>query len=184
MPCTPESSLAAVGFDIETTGVDEDSIVTVACVWSPSNGTQIHCFHDDDPSEVIRALDNAQYIYTYNGMEFDLPRFAKHCNRSAGAWVRKTVDPLYTMKYAMGLGACIKLNDVLHENGYEPKSGSGLQAVQFWHDGNREALRSYCMDDARLTYELCNKREGIKWAKKWILKLWEARVLDFQTCNA
>jgi hypothetical protein len=113
-------------------------------------------------------------------MEFDLPRFAKHCNCSMDAWVRKTVDPLYTMKHAMGLGACIKLNDVLKENGYEPKSGSGLQAVQFWQDGNREALESYCMDDARLTYELCDKRDGIKWAKKWILRLWEPRILEFQ----
>jgi len=180
MPRTPEpASITAVGFDIETTGVTHDAIVTVACVWSPEK--QAHCFYGEDPSEVVAMLDEAQYIYTYNGMEFDLPRFARHCGRSMGSWARKTVDPLYLLKHTMGLGACAKLNLVLQDNGFDPKSGSGLQAIQFWHDGDREALVSYCMDDARLTYELCDAKEGIKWTGRWIVRLREPAVLGFQT---
>ena len=176
LPCASEPPV--VGFDIETTGVGQDDIVTVACVWAP--GKQAHCFYDQDPSEVVAMLDSAKYIHTYNGMEFDLPRFAKHCGRTMEAWSRKTVDPLYVMKNVMGFGACAKLNDVLQENGYETKSGSGLQAIQFWYEGNRDALVSYCMDDARLTYELCEAKGGIKWSKRWVMHLKEARVLGFQ----
>lgn len=172
-------ALESVGFDIETTGIDAQAIVTVACVWGP-DGNQAHCFYGEDPSAVLEILNNAKHIYTFNGMEFDLPRFATHCNMSMEAWSRKTVDPLYTMKHTMGFGACVKLNDVLQENGFETKSGSGLQAIQFWNEGNRDALMSYCMDDARLTYELCAKTDGIKWAKRWVLKLRESRILDFQ----
>lgn len=168
---------AAVGFDIETTGVGPDDYVTVACVWSP-NRTE-HCLYGQDHSLVERMLDDAKYIYTFNGVEFDLPRFAKHCGRSMEAWSRKTVDPLFLMKNAMGYGACAKLNDLLLENGYEPKSGSGLQAIQFWNEGKFEELTSYCMDDARLTYLLCEAPE-IKWAKRWTLRLTQPRVIGFQ----
>ena len=169
---------SAVGFDIETTGVGPNDIVTVACVWAP--GTQAHCFYGEDPSSVVAILDSAKYIHTYNGVEFDLPRFARHCGRTMEAWRRKTVDPLYMMKHAMGIGACAKLNDILQENGFEPKSGSGLQAIQFWNEGNRDALVSYCMDDARLTYELCESSNGIKWAKRWVMRLREPAALSFQ----
>lgn len=127
----------AVGFDIETTGVGEDDIVTVACAWSPDK--QAHCFFGQDPSTIESMLDEAEFIYTFNGVEFDLPRFAKHCGRrTADGWIRKTVDPLFAMKHSLGFGACVKLNDVLKANGFEPKSGSGLQAIQFWQDGDRE----------------------------------------------
>jgi hypothetical protein len=125
-------------------------------------------------------LDEATHIYTFNGIEFDLPRFARHCGRGTEAWALKTVDPLFAMKNVLGFGACVKLNDVLTENGYSPKSGSGLEAIEMWHDGRHEALMAYCMDDARLTYELCASKNGIKWGRRWILNLNNPRILEFQ----
>ena len=166
----------AVGFDIETTGIGEDDIVTIACVWSPDK--QREAFYGDDFTEVLRMLDDADLIYTYNGIEFDLPRLAKHCKRDMAPWMRKTVDPLYMMKHTMGFGGCRKLNDLLVLNGFEPKSGSGLQAVQFWHNGERDKLSSYCMDDARLTYLLC-ECESVQWTQRWRVHMREARVLSF-----
>ena len=173
VPCQVEP---LVGFDIETTGIGPDDIVTVACAWSPNK--QAHCFYGEDFTPVLDMLNQAKYIYTFNGIEFDLPRFAKHCGRPMGDWARKTVDPLYLMRHGIGFGACAKLNNILHENGYEPKSGSGLQAIQFWNEGNRDALLSYCMDDARLTYAICDAAE-IKWGR-WTVKLRQTKVLDFQ----
>ena len=164
-----------MGFDIETTGVGPDDIVTVACAWSP--GKQAHCFHGQDPAPVLEMLDAAQYIYTFNCIEFDLPRFAKHCGRTTAAWARKTVDPLFLMRHGMGFGACAKLNDLLLDNGYQPKTASGLQAVQFWNEGNRDALVSYCMDDARLTHRLCDAEE-IKW-RRWTVRLRQPRAMGF-----
>ena len=123
-------------------------------------------------------LDEATFIHTYNGVEFDLPRLAKHCGRDMGPWMLKTVDPLYLMKIGMGYGACRKLNDMLVTNGFDPKSGSGLQAIEFWKNNDRAALQSYCMDDARLTYSLCEMNE-IRWGQQWILRMREARALSF-----
>ena len=60
-------------------------------------------------------LDSADSIYTFNGIEFDLPRFAKHCCRSMQLCCRKTVDLHYVMRDTMGLGACSKLNELLRE---------------------------------------------------------------------
>ena len=177
--CCSPATIGAVGFDIETTGIEDHDIVTVACVWSPT--AQATCFYGDDFSPVLRMLDDATLIHTYNGIEFDLPRFAKHCGRSSiGSWMRKTVDPHYLMRHAMGFGGCVRLNELLIANEFEPKSGSGLQAIQYWHEGNREALAAYCMDDARLTYELCETRAPIVWGgSQWRLGLWEHRVMRF-----
>jgi hypothetical protein len=166
----------AVGFDIETTGVGEHDIVTIACVWSP--GKQAEAFYGEDFTDVVKMLDDASFIYTYNGVEFDLPRLAKHCKRDLGPWLEKTVDPLYMMKHTMGFGACKKLNDLLLLNGFEPKSGSGLQAVEFWHNGERDKLSSYCMDDSRLTYLLCES-DSMYWSPRWRVHMRRGSVLEF-----
>jgi hypothetical protein len=171
-----------VGFDIETVGLEDSDILTVACVWSPT--AQATCFHGDDFTPVLEMLDAATLIHTFNGIEFDLPRLAKHCGRaSIASWVRKTADPHYLMRYTMGFGGCIRLNELLVANGFDPKSGSGLQAIHYWNEGNRDALAAYCMDDARLTYELCETRTGIVWgattAQQWRIHLWEPRVMRF-----
>ena len=178
MPRTAESTLSikAIGFDIETTGVGPNDFITVACAWSPER--EARCFHGEDFSEVMALLDRAEWIYTFNGIEFDLPRFAALCGRDIKPWIRKAVDPLYFMKHTMGLSACSKLNDLLRENGLEPKSGSGLQAIQLWNDGERTALADYCMDDCRLTYALC-EMEAIRWKERWELRLRQARPLAF-----
>ena len=165
-----------VGFDLETTGILDHDIVTVACVWSPC-GINVSCFHGEDFSPVLDLLDAATYIYTFNGISFDLPRIAKKCGRDMTPWLLKTVDPLFVMKGVLGFGACMKLNDLLLANGFEPKSGSGLAAVRYWQEGDLEALSSYCMDDARLTYELC-AAPSILWGK-WRVNLREANVVSF-----
>jgi hypothetical protein len=165
-----------IGFDLETTGIDEDALITVACVWSPC-GIRVSCFHGEDFTPVLDLLDAAKYIYTFNGISFDLPRLAKKCGRDMAPWVLKTVDPLFMMKGVIGFSACMKLNDLLIANGFEPKSGSGLAAIRYWHEGNLEALSSYCMDDARLTYELCAV-PSILWGK-WRVHLRDARAVSF-----
>ena len=165
-----------VGFDVETTGIGEHDIITVACAWSPC-GVRVACFHGEDFSPLLDVLDRAKYIYTFNGIDFDFPRLAKTCGRDMAPWLKKTVDPLFMMKGVLGFGACMKLDNLLIANGFECKSGSGLEAVRLWKEGNRTALSSYCMDDARLTYELCAV-PSILWGK-WRVQLREARAVSF-----
>jgi hypothetical protein len=165
-----------VGFDVETTGISNEDIITVACVWSPC-GVKVSCFHGEDFTPLLNVLDAAKYIYTFNGIDFDLPRLAKKCGRDMSPWVKKTVDPLYLMKGVLGFGACMKLDKLLMANGFECKSACGLEAIRFWNEGNLDALSSYCMDDARLTYELC-AAPSITWGK-WRVHLREARVVSF-----
>lgn len=165
-----------VGFDLETTGIEEHDIITVACVWSPC-GVRISCFHGEDFTPLLDVLDRAKFIYTFNGIGFDLPRLAKACKRDMARWVKKTVDPHFVMKGVLGIGACMKLDKLLITNGFECKSGSGLEAIRLWNEGNRAALSAYCMDDARLTYELCAV-PSILWGQ-WRVQLRESRVVSF-----
>jgi hypothetical protein len=69
---------------------------------------------------------------------------------------------------------------ILHTEFVYFREGAGERGtVRNWHEGNREALSAYCMDDARLTYELCETRAGILWGDQWRIHLWEQRVMRF-----
>ena len=64
------------------------------------------------------------------------------------------------------------------ENSLEPKSSSGMQAIQLWNDRHRQALLEYCVDDSRLTsrFLLCQIKE-IRWKQRCLILLAEAKVL-------
>ena len=168
--CDPTQH-TAIAMDIETTGKDVDNdIMTVCCMWSPTQ--QLSCFHFDDYSEIVKVLNDVDYILTFNGIHFDIPILARHCKVDPGAWVQKTVDPLFVMQNTLGFEASRKLDLVLKDNGFECKSASGLDAIEYWNTGKYDLLESYCMQDARLTYGLCSLRK-IRWSSTYSLNLYD-----------
>lgn len=170
-----------VAMDIETTGkcVINDKM-TVVCVWSPDETW--FCFGDEDFSKIVEILNQAQTIYTFNGIHFDIPILAKHCGVDPSTWMLKTVDPLFLMFSTMGFGACRKLDLVLSDNGFENKSGSGLDAIEYWKNNERDKLMKYCMQDAKLTYDVCSL-PLIKWGSCYVIDLYSnERVIRF-TCS-
>ncbi len=56
-------------------------------------------------------------------------------------------------KYA---GHRIKLDSLAHTNLGTGKSGSGLDALKYYKDGDFEKLAKYCLDDVRITRDLYN----------------------------
>jgi DNA polymerase elongation subunit (family B) len=164
-------STDSIALDIETNGLDmELDHPTVICIWSPTMERTF--FYHDDTAELIHILNTCRYIYTFNGVAFDIPWVAKHCNfADVGMWLRKTVDPLFFMQQCMGYGASKKMDIVLRENGMECKCASGLDAIRFWEEERLDELQNYCMMDARLTYSLCTL-PVLKWGL-YDLALWE-----------
>ncbi len=60
------------------------------------------------------------------------------------------------------LGFRMKLESVAQATLGEGKSGSGLDAIRYYREGNNEALARYCLDDVRITKDLYDygKRHG------------------------
>ena len=52
------------------------------------------------------------------------------------------------------LGFRMKLESVAQATLGEGKSGTGLDAIKYYREGNMEALAKYCMDDVRITKEI------------------------------
>lgn len=52
------------------------------------------------------------------------------------------------------LGYRMKLESVAQATLAEGKSGSGLDAIRYYREGNLDALAKYCQDDVRITKEL------------------------------
>jgi len=161
----------AVALDIETTGVkmNEDTITCVALVGEGWNA----CWHMGpgynhmEKRELLRdCLNNAQSIIVYNGALFDIPflqRFYNFEDGEVGPWMMKLIDPFYSARALLGRGACPKLSQILSLNGINPKTSSGLEAVNMAKEGRWEELADYCLNDTMVTYDLIHNRKEVNW---------------------
>lgn len=160
-------------FDIETTGLNQSDEVTAVCAL-------LHfCAEGREPeerrynvvelqgdrgreeklcAEVVRLLDGAQRIVSYNGEHFDLPFLARWAARTGvaadpGAWHAKSLD--YYRLILQRTGQSYKMQGLCIENALPvEKNGSGLDAVRWARTGEWDKLMRYCMQDVRVLHAL------------------------------
>ena len=174
--CESDSTLAQCGHNFDqcqatcVCAIAIDADLILRCASEPSeieyilkeHSKQAVFWRDEaekghDPFEtLLRWFDEAEAIVAYNGLHFDFPLLKKHYGRNGGqryfAHRCKTLD-----SYKLILAATdqsIGLNALLQANGFETKTGSGLEAIQWWHEGKRMKLRSYCMQDVKVMARL------------------------------
>jgi hypothetical protein len=105
---------------------------------------------------VLDAFEKAERLCAYNSVLFDIPFMAKQLDipsNITNAWLLKLCDPFHSMKTSFDF-TC-KLDKLLALNSLQCKSASGLQAIEMARNGEWDDLVSYCMDDVRLTAQLC-----------------------------
>ena len=148
-----------LAFDIETTGLDaERDDVTCVCAYDGTNQFSFvfgQC--KEDPGDFMALLDEAPRLCAFNGVRFDLPFLAKRWgvpDERVGGWVRKLFDPFEACR--LGLGRTFSLDRLLHANGLQGKTGSGLQAVEMARDGRWDELEMYCMHDTIMTHSVAS----------------------------
>ncbi len=178
---------AVFALDIETTGVEDDCALTCACTWDGELGRtwffRTPAEFDESRAEIVDRLEEARHVLAFGGARFDLPVLAR-CfgigSAALGRWMRKLVDPLYAAPTVLGAGSGQKLDEFLQRNGMPGKSGSGAHAVELARDGKWDELGSYCLDDARLTYEAIMARgwwaDGVRydpWCERGVFRLCE-----------
>lgn len=173
-------------FDVETNAIETDSNrasihVTVAVArWIHNNSDDIGCTcivpsaQEDDAlhSELAPRLDAAEAIVAYNGRGFDLrvllmAHFANEEGRKrVESWNAKLVDPFEVMRETTR--SWVKLDELLEANGLPCKTGSGLDAIKWWEDGEREKVARYCEADVEALRSLLVLQKPLRFP----IKVW------------
>lgn len=107
-------------------------------------------FLETDLPKLWPRLETADRVIGYNLFGFDYPCMQSYYTGD----LRKipTVDLLVEIEKRIGFR--VKLDDVAHATIGVGKSGHGLQAVEFWRNGDLEKLRDYCLQDVRVTRDV------------------------------
>jgi len=117
------------------------------------------CDDVDGFGPLLTLMDVADVIITYNGAAFDMPLLRKHYSTSNRYYAHrfKHLDLFSRLRDATGMW--ISLSNLATSNGLQPKTGNGLQAIEWWHAGNRDDLLAYCHSDVRILATLACKNE-------------------------
>ena len=146
-----------VVLDIETQNTFQDvgshnaSLLTVSLVGCYFYDTDtFETFLEPDLPKLWPRLEMADRVIGYNLFGFDYPCLQSYYTGD----FRKipTVDLLVEIEKRLGFR--IKLDSVAQATLGMGKSGTGLQAVEFWKNGEIDLLREYCTQDVRVTRDV------------------------------
>lgn len=144
-------------FDIETQntfqeiGNGDHTLLKVSLVgvWNSADGSYLS-FREPDLAKLWPLLEHADLVIGYNIKGFDLPVLNGYY---AGDLLKlPALDLMEEIQRALGYR--VKLDDVAKGTLGSGKSGSGLQAIQYFRNGEWDLLEKYCLDDVRITKEL------------------------------
>ncbi|MBI4133455.1 ribonuclease H-like domain-containing protein [Candidatus Uhrbacteria bacterium] len=144
-------------FDIETQNTFQEAgarnpqllKISLVGVWDSETDTYTSFLEDELP-KFWPLLEHADRLIGYNSRWFDVPVLA---NYYPGDLTKiPMLDILEEVERAIGFR--VKLDDVARSTLGVGKTGHGLQAVEFWRSGEIEKLRSYCLQDVRVTKEI------------------------------
>lgn len=107
-------------------------------------------FLEEEINKLFPYLENASLIIGFNINSFDLPVLQGYYPGNINQF--KTFDILDEIKNIVGRR--LALNDLIKATLGKKKSGHGLQAINFFQEGNMTELKKYCLDDVMLTKEL------------------------------
>ncbi|MEK9177747.1 MAG: ribonuclease H-like domain-containing protein, partial [Patescibacteria group bacterium] len=95
-------------------------------------------------------LEQADLLITFNGEHFDIPILNKYYSGDLSKI--KHIDLLKEVKQT--LGRRLKLDTIASATLGTNKTGSGMDAIEWWRSGEIDKIIKYCIDDVRITKEL------------------------------
>jgi len=146
-----------VVFDIETknffqdVGKNDPSLLDIALVAIYDSETEsFSSYLENELTKLWPILERADIIIGFNSDHFDIPLLNKYY---PGDLTKiKSLDILREIKNAYGRR--MRLDQIAEGTLGKHKSGGGRDAIDWWKSGDVEKVRSYCIDDVRLTKEL------------------------------
>jgi DEAD/DEAH box helicase domain-containing protein len=142
-----------ITFDIETAnwitgGFANVTELDIAVVGVHDSETDTYrCFLEKELPELWPVLERTDMLIGYNSDHFDIPLLNKYYPGDLGRI--KSLDLLKEI-YA-STGRRFRLDAIADGTLGVKKIGSGAQSLKWWHDGEVEKVREYCLKDVEIT---------------------------------
>ncbi len=144
-------------FDIETrnvfadVGKNDPALLDLALVAIHDSETnEYSSYLQEDLGKLWPILERADIIIGFNSDHFDIPLLNKYY---PGDLTKiKSLDILKEIHKSYGRR--MKLDQLAEGTLGKKKSGHGLDAIVWWKQGEIEKIRTYCIDDVRITKEI------------------------------
>ncbi len=122
--------------------------VAVAVTWDQEHG--FRRWFEKDAERLVTELARFSRIITFNGNRFDLEVLRGY------APIEKLLSRSFDLLADLHarLGHRVRLDDLARETLGRGKTGSGVEAVQWWRAGQRERVAMYCEKDVRLLIDM------------------------------
>jgi len=151
------SKLNKIVFDLETKNIfqevgshDPTALdMSIVCIYESATDTYMS-FLEEELHKLWPIIERADMLIGYNSDHFDIPLLNKYYHGDLSKI--KSLDLLKEIRES--LGRRVSLDQVAEGTLGQKKSGHGLQAIQWWKQGDIESIRKYCLDDVRLTKEI------------------------------
>ncbi len=149
--------MRVITFDIETKNLFQDVgsndpadlDISVICIHD-SLDNEFKSFLEADFNKLWPILEQADAFVTWNGDHFDIPLLNKYY---PGDLTKiKSIDLMKEVQLV--LGRRLKLDTVGEATLGRNKSGHGLDAIEWWKNGEIDKIIKYCIEDVRLTRDL------------------------------
>lgn len=158
-------------FDLETQNLFEDVggyqnthllRVSVAVTYNVTTG-EFKDYSEHTVDELIEDLLNAKFVVGYNVLRFDYKVLEAYTQKPLSQI--KSVDMLDYLHRRLGFR--VSLDSLAETTLGIHKSGTGLQAVEWWRNGEIEKLLSYCRKDVQITHDVYQygKEHGCVWVR-------------------
>lgn len=151
--------------------------ISVVGLYTSSDDT-FKCYDEHELAALWPKLEEATRVIGFNIIGFDYPVLQKYYHGDINQW--PTLDIMYVFKKDHGFR--IKLDSLAQENLGVAKSGDGLKAIRLWEQGKIDELKSYCLDDVKITRDLFllgrdkkllyfqNNGVRVAWPVDWTIK--------------
>ena len=146
-----------ITFDIESISdsavrgrVDvEEQELTVVAIHDSATG-ELSSYSREELPRLWPTIERADALVGFNSDSFDIPLLNRYY---PGDLTRiRSIDLLVEVQKA--LGRRIRLQSIAEATLNAGKSGDGLKAQDWWREGKHDLVRTYCMEDVRLTRAL------------------------------
>lgn len=149
--------MRVVTFDIETSNVFSslagrdatDLDLAVVAIHDSATGEYTSYLQEELP-RLWPIIERADALVGFNSDTFDIPLLNKYY---PGDLTKLTSIDLLKEIHA-ALGRRLRLQSIAEATLGRGKSGDGTKAVDWWQKGEIEKVRSYCIEDVRITREL------------------------------
>ncbi|MFM2383752.1 MAG: hypothetical protein RIQ72_324 [Candidatus Parcubacteria bacterium] len=135
--------------------------ISVVCIYD-SETDQYTSYLQEDFIKLWPILERADILITFNGDHFDIPLLNKYY--SGDLTKINSLDILKEIRKSLGFR--VGLDNIASATLGKGKIGHGLEAIEWWKNGEIDKIIKYCIGDVEITkevYEYAIKNQMLKY---------------------